>query len=150
MSDVNVQNTLEVTDLDEFNQETFLQTNKKTTATYRTALAQAIGTTGVIAKVVKMAFGTGGEVDSQDNPAPPTDDGDLNTVVLTKNIKSITYPVPTSVCFEAEITAGEVTAAINEVALIDDQERTVAKMRLLTSKGVDAESGLNFKWTVEF
>lgn len=150
MSDINVQNSLEVTALGDFNQDTFLQTNKKTTATYRAALAQAIGTTSTIAKVTKMAFGTGGEVDDQDNPVAPTDDGPLNNVVLSKTIKSVTYPIATSVCFEAEISAGEITAAINEVALIDDQERTVAKMRLLTSKGVDAESGLNFKWTVEF
>ena len=127
-----------------------LKSNKKTTTDYRTAFAQAIGTTGTISKIVKMAFGTDGEDDGQGNPAPPTDNGPLNNVVLTKNIKEVTYPVETSVCFEAEIEAGEYTGAINEVALIDEQEQTAAKMRLLTSKGVDAESGAIFKWTVEF
>ena len=97
-----------------------------------------------------MAFGIAGETDEQGNPAPPTDNGSLNNVVLTKNIKEVTYPVETSVCFEAEIEAGEYTGAINEVALIDEEEETAAKMRLLTSKGVDAESGAIFKWTVEF
>lgn len=133
-----------------FDNDTFLKSNKKTTATYRAALAQAIGTTGTIAKVISMAFGTGGETDSQGNPAPPSDDGNLNTVVLTKPITAVTYPVATSVAFEAEVTAGEFTGLINEVALVDDQNRTAAKIRLLTSKGVDAESGLHFKWTVEF
>lgn len=136
--------------LAEFNQDTFLQFNKKTTTDYRAAFAQAIGATGTIAKIVKMAFGTAGEVDGQGNPAPPSDNGNLNNVVLTKNIKEVTYPVETSVCFEAEIEAGDYTGDINEVALIDEEEQTAAKMRLLTSKGVDAESGAIFKWTVEF
>lgn len=136
--------------LAEFNQDTFLQSNKKTTTDYRAAFAQAIGTTGTIAKIVKMAFGTAGEVDEQGNPAPPSDNGNLNNVVLTKDITSVTYPVETSVCFEAEIKAGDYTGDINEVALIDEEERTAAKMRLLTSKGIDAESGAVFRWTIEF
>ena len=91
------------------------------------------------------------------------DEGILNVAILQqsakyasfleevdKNIKEVTYPVETSVCFEAEIEAGEYTGAINEVALIDEEEETAAKMRLLTSKGVDAESGAIFKLTVEF
>lgn len=136
--------------LADFNTDTFLQSNKKTTTDYRAAFAQAIGTTGRISKIVKMAFGIAGETDEQGNPAPPTDNGSLNNVVLTKAITSVTYPFETSVCFEAEIEAGEYTGAINEVALIDEEEQTAAKMRLLTSKGVDAESGAIFKWTVEF
>ena len=136
--------------LAEFNQDTFLQSNKKTTTDYRAAFAQAIGTTGTIAKIVKMAFGTAGEVDGQGNPAPPSDNGNLNNVVLTKTIKNVTYPVETSVQFEAEIEAGDYTGDINEVALIDEDDRTAAKMRLLTSKGIDAESGAVFRWTVEF
>lgn len=136
--------------LAEFNQDTFLQSNKKTTTDYRAAFAQAIGTTGTIAKIVKMAFGTAGEVDEQGNPAPPSDNGNLNNVVLTKDITAVTYPVETSVCFEAEIKAGDYTGDINEVALIDEEERTAAKMRLLTSKGIDAESGAVFRWTIEF
>ena len=140
----------EAVPLAEFNQDTFLQSNKKTTTDYRAAFAQAIGTTGQIAKIVKMAFGIAGETDDQGNPAPPSDNGNLNNVVLTKDITSVTYPFETSVCFEAEIEAGEYTGAINEVALIDEEEQTAAKMRLLTSKGVDAESGAIFKWTVEF
>ena len=136
--------------LAEFNQDTFLQSNKKTTTDYRAAFAQAIGTTGTIAKIVKMAFGTAGEVDGQGNPAPPSDNGNLNNVVLTKNITSVTYPVETSVQFEDEIEAGDYTGNINEVALIDEEERTAAKMRLLTSKGIDAESGAVFRWTIEF
>ena len=136
--------------LADFNTDTFLQSNKKTTTDYRAAFAQAIGTTGTIAKIVKMAFGTAGEVDGQGNPAPPSDNGNLNNVVLTKDITSVTYPVETSVCFEAEIEAGDYTGDINEVALIDEDDRTAAKMRLLTSKGIDAESGAVFRWTGEF
>lgn len=128
----------------------FLASNKRTTEDYRAALAQAIGTTGKIAKVVKMAFGVGGEADLQGNPMPPTGNGPLNDVVLTKAIAEVTYPVATTVCFMAEIAMGEVTAAINEVALVDEDDNTVAKMRLLTSKGTDAESGLIFRWYVEF
>ena len=151
---INPTQTLEINGkpapLAEFNQDTFLQSNKKTTTDYRAAFAQAIGTTGTIAKIVKMAFGTNGEIDSHGNPALPSDNGNLNNTVLTKNIKTVTYPVNTSVCFEAEIEAGDYTGNINEVALIDEEERTAAKMRLLTSKGIDAESGAVFRWTIEF
>jgi len=128
----------------------FFLSNKKTTTDYRAALAQAIGTTGTIAKIVKMSFGTGGETDDQGNPAPPGNNGPLNMPVLTVDIKSVTYPVSTTVCFEAEIPIGTVTAAINEVALIAEGDVTAARMRLLTSKGTDAESGLVFKWNMEF
>ena len=128
----------------------FFQSNKKTTIDYRAALANAIGTSGSIAKIVSMAFGTGGEIDAQGNPAAPSENGPLQTLVLTKAIKTVSYPVATTACFEAEIEAGEVTAAINEAALIDANGNTAAKMRLLTSKGTDAESGLIFKWYVEF
>lgn len=151
---INPKQTLEINGkpapLAEFNQDTFLQSNKKTTTDYRAAFAQAIGTTGTIAKIVKMAFGIAGETDEQGNPAPPSDNGNLNNVVLTKDITSVTYPVETSVQFEAEIEAGDYTGAINEVALIDEEDRTAAKMRLLTSKGIDAESGAVFRWTIEF
>ncbi len=130
--------------------EDFFLSNKKTTTDYRAALAQGVGSTGVISKITKMAFGTAGEVDEQGNPSPPSDNGDLNTVVLMKNIQAVTYPVNTTVCFEAEIAVGEITAAINEVALIAEDGTTAAKMRLLTSKGTDAESGLIFRWYMEF
>lgn len=129
----------------------FLKSNKKITTDYRTKYAQAVGTTGQIARIVKMAFGTAGETDSQGNPAPPIENGPLQNSVLIKDIKSITYPVPTTVCFEAEILAADgITAAINEIALIDEDNNTAAKIRLLTSKGVDAESGLIFRWYMEF
>lgn len=143
---INTTHTLSVNDMN----EDFLMSNKKTTTDYRTAMAQAVGTTGTIAKVTQMAFGIAGETDEQGNPLPPTDNGPLNETVLTKEIKAVTYPVSTTVCFEAEIRKGEITAAINEVALLADDGMTAAKMRLLTSKGTDAESGLTFRWYVEF
>lgn len=132
------------------NVDDFFLGNKKTTTDYRAAMAQAIGTTGTISIVSKMAFGTGGEVDDQGNPAPPADNGPLNAQVIEKDIVEVTYPVPTTVCFEARIQQGEVTAAINEVALVAADGTVAARMRLLTSKGTDAESGLIFKWYVEF
>lgn len=94
MSNVNTTHTLTVNGVgvqrqSEFDQDTFLKSNKKTTTDYRTAFAQAIGTTGRISKIVKMAFGIAGETDEQGNPAPPTDNGPLNNVVLTKNIKEV-------------------------------------------------------------
>lgn len=89
-----------------------------------------------------MAFGTGGEVDEQGNPAPPSDNGPLNNVVLTKAITAVTYPVDTTVQFTAEILAGDVTAIINEIALIDENENTAAKMRLLTPKVLTTKADL--------
>lgn len=110
-----------------------------------------MGTTGSIAKITKMAFGVGGEADAQGNPLPPTDTGGLNEQVLIKNIVSVTYPVPTTVKFRAEIVKGELTsAAINEVALVAEDGTTAAKMRCLTSKGIDAESGGVFDFAMEF
>lgn len=156
MSNVNTKQSLTINDEAtaiaeaDFDKSTFLKSNKKTTTDYRAAFAQAIGTTGAIAKITQMAFGTAGESDEQGNPLPPTDNGALNNVVLTKDIKAVTYPVSTSVCFEAEVLAGEYTGDINEVALVNAEGTTAAKMRLLTSKGIDAESGAVFKWTVEF
>lgn len=143
---VNTTHTLSVNDMN----EDFLMSNKKTTVDYRAAMAQAVGTTGMISKITHMAFGIAGETDAQGNPLPPADNGPLNQTVLTKPVKTVTYPVSTTVCFEAEIRKGEITAAINEVALLADDGMTAAKMRLLTSKGTDAESGLTFRWYVEF
>lgn len=91
-----------------------------------------------------------GVTDAQGNPAVPTDNGPLNRVVLTKDITGITYPIPTTVQFEVEIQPDEFTGEINEVALIDKAGNTAAKMRLLTDKGIDAESGAIFRWQVEF
>lgn len=141
-----VVNTLSVTD----GNDQFFLSNKKTTTDYRAALAQAVGTTGTIPKIVKMAFGTGGESDDQGNPLPPSDNGPLNNQVLVKDISSVSYPVPTTVKFRAEVQKGDTTAAINEVALIAADGTVAAKMRMLTSKGIDAESGAIFDWSMEF
>ena len=59
MSNVNTTHTLTVNGVgvqSEFDQDTFLKSNKKTTTDYRTAFAQAIGTTGRISKIVKMCY----------------------------------------------------------------------------------------------
>lgn len=141
-----VVNTLSVTD----GNDQFFLSNKKTTTDYRAALAQAVGTTGTISRIVKMAFGTGGESDDQGNPLPPSDNGPLNNQVLEKDITSVSYPVPTTVKFRAEVQKGDTTAAINEVALIAEDGTVAAKMRMLTSKGIDAESGAIFDWSMEF
>lgn len=140
----NITNTLSI------NNDDFLLSNKKTTTDYRTDLAQAVGTTGSIPKITKMAFGNDGEHDDQGNPLPPSDNGPLNNVVLTKDVKTVAYPVSTTVCFEAEILAGELTLSINEAALIAEDGTTAAKMRMLTPKGVDGESGLIVRWNMEF
>lgn len=132
------------------NAAAFLENNKKTTDYYRAAMAQAVGTTGTITKITQMAFGDEGETDSQGNPAPPTASGDLNHTVLTVDIDSITFPADNKVCFQATIEAGATTSVINEVALIDEDGETCAKIRLLTGKGVDDETSLVFKWTMEF
>lgn len=128
----------------------FLSNNKLTTTAYRALLAQAVGTTGTIEKITKMAFGDQGETDDQGNPAPPTATGDLNHVVATVDLDSVTYTADNIVCFAATLAKGSVTTGINEVALITEGCKTAAKMRLLTSKGVDAEAKLTFKWSIEF
>lgn len=149
---VNAMNTLTANDvqLEAVNPDDFLANNKRTTEFWRAALAQAIATTGKIDIVKQIAFGTGGEADDQGNPLPPTGNGNLNNVVLVKDVIEVTFPVPATACFKAEIQKGEITAEINEVALLDSKGNTVAKMRLLTRKGLDAETSLIFRWYVEF
>lgn len=132
------------------NNDSFFNVNKLTTDNYRDAMAHAVGSTGTIARVTKMGFGDQGDIDSDGNPVPPTSTGPLNHVILVKNVNEITYPEPYTVCFRAEIDPGEITAEINEVALMDDDENTLAKIRLFNGKGVDEESGLVFKWKMEF
>lgn len=128
----------------------FLNNNKVTTALYRRLLAHAVGETGTISKITQMAFGDAGETDDQGNPAPPIETGTLNHVVLTKTLDSVTFPSDNAVTFQATVNAGEITKDINEIALIDEAGETAAKIRLLTSKGVDAETSRVFKWTLEF
>ena len=128
----------------------FLANNKLTTVVYRGLLAQAVGSTGTIERITKMAFGDQGETDDQGNPAPPTATGDLNNVVATVDLDSVTFTADNIVCFQATLEKGSTSAAINEVALVTEGGKTAAKMRLLTSKGVDAETQLVFKWSIEF
>lgn len=129
----------------------FLKNNKLTTALYRKLLAQAVGETGTISKITQMAFGDAGETDEQGNPAPPKETGDLNNVVITKDLDSISFSADNVVVFQATLEAGEAKATnINEIALIDEAGETAAKIRLLTAKGVDDETSLVFKWSLEF
>ena len=129
----------------------FLKNNKVTTALYRKLLAQAVGKTGTISKITQMAFGDAGETDEQGNPAPPKETGDLNNVVLTKDLDTVYFSADNVVVFQATLEAGDAKATnINEIALIDEAGETAAKIRLLTSKGVDAETSLVFKWSLEF
>ncbi len=128
----------------------FLANNKLTTTVYRGLLAQAVGNTGTIERITKMAFGDQGGTDDQGNPAPPSATGDLNNTVATVDLDSVTYTADNIVCFTATLEKGAVSTAINEVALITEGGKTAAKMRLLTSKGVDAETQLVFKWSIEF
>ena len=147
MSDVDIIQTLSIDGTDA---DTFLQSNKKTTTDYRAAFAKAAGSTGTLSKITQMAFGDQGETDAQGNPAVPTDNGPLNHVVLTKDIKAVDFPVSTTVQFTAEIEANDFTGSINEVALIAEDGTTASKMRLLTDKGIDSESGAIFRWQMEF
>lgn len=128
----------------------FLSENKVTTTLYRGLLAQAVGKTGTIEKITKMAFGDQGETDDTGQPAPPSADGNLNHTVLTVNISKIEFTADNIVCFTATIAKGATTASINEVALITSAGKTACKMRLATDKGVDAETALTFKWSIEF
>ena len=128
----------------------FLSENKVTTTLYRGLLAQAVGKTGTIEKITQMAFGDQGETDDSGNPAPPSSEGDLNHTVLTVKISSVTYTASNIVCFTATIAKGATNASINEVALITSGGKTACKMRLASDKGVDAETALTFKWSIEF
>ncbi len=128
----------------------FYAINKVTTQAFREALAQAIGNTGNISKIIKIALGNGGDVDSQGNPAPPSDTGDLNNVILTKDIQTVLHPDTGSVEFQVELEAGELTGNINELALIDENGVTCAKTRLANDMGVNNDVGLVLAWTITF
>lgn len=60
MSDVTVNQVLTANNEELATIDDFFLSNKKTTTDYRAALAQAVGSTGIISKITKMAFGTGG------------------------------------------------------------------------------------------
>ena len=128
----------------------FLANNKLMTVAYRGLLAKAVGSTGTIDKITKMAFGDKGETDEQGNPAPPSNTGDLNHVVATSDIETVEFPTDNMVRFTTTLAAGTVATGINEVALVTEGGVTAAKMRLLTSKGVDVETNLIFTWSIEF
>lgn len=128
----------------------FLANNKLMTAAYRGLIAKAVGSTGTIDKITKMAFGDKGETDEQGNPAPPSNTGDLNNVVATADIEKIEFPSDNLVSFTTTLAAGTAATGINEVALVTEGGVTAAKMRLLTSKGVDVETSLIFTWSIEF
>lgn len=128
----------------------FLSENKVTTTLYRGLLAQAVGKTGTIEPITQMAFGDQGETDDSGNPAPPSAEGDLNHTVLTVNIESVDFTADNIVCFTASVAKGATDASINEVALITSGGKTACKMRLASDKGVDAETSLMFKWSIEF
>ena len=128
----------------------FLSENKVTTTLYRGLLAQAVGKTGTIEKITQMAFGDQGETDDSGNPAPPSSEGDLNHIVLTVDIESVDFTADNIVCFTATVAKGATDASINEVALITSGGKTACKMRLASDKGVDAETSLIFKWSIEF
>lgn len=128
----------------------FLSENKVTTTLYRGLLAQAVGKTGTIERITQMAFGDQGETDDQGKPAPPSSEGDLNHTVLTVDIESVDFTADNIVCFTATVEKGATDASINEVALITSGGKTACKMRLASDKGVDAETSLMFKWSIEF
>lgn len=128
--------------------------NSVTAAKARAKFAQAHGTTGTLAKVVKMAFGDGG-VDGSNQPiAPVTGDPvagiSLGNELLRKNLESVAYPVPTTVRFEGKLAEIELNGYdISEVALVDENDDIVA-IKTFTPKGKDAESELVFRWDEEF
>lgn len=128
--------------------------NSVTAAKARAKFAQAHGTTGTLAKVVKMAFGDGG-VDGGGQPIPPVT-GDpvvgltLGNELLRKDLESVSYPVPTTARFEGKLTEAELNGYdISEIALVDENDDIVA-VKTFTGKGKDEESELVFRWDEEF
>ena len=133
------------------NEEDFYKINKVTTDFYRDALAQAIGSSGTLPVIKKMAFGDQGNVDSYGNPAPPDGATPLNHVVVVKEIEKTTFTDTGKVTFEAQIVAGDIgDTEINELALLDETERTCAKIRLANDMGINQEIGAVIRWTVSF
>lgn len=124
--------------------------NSVTTATARAKFAQAHGSTGLLSKVVKMAFGTGG-VDGSNNPiAPVTSATGLTTEVLRKDLDSVSFPTATTVRFTGTLLEAEGNGSdISEIALVDADGDVVA-IKTFTKKSKDAESQLVFLWDEEF
>lgn len=124
--------------------------NSVTTVKARAKFAQAHGTTGALAKVVKMAFGDGG-TDANNVPIPPITGAEaLGHELLRKNLASVSYPVPTTVRFTGTLDEADLIGQdISEVALVDENDDIVA-IKTFTQKGKDAESQLVFQWDEEF
>lgn len=128
----------------------FLSENKITTKLYRKLLAHAVGETGTIDRITKMAFGDQGETDDSGQPAVPSSEGDLNHTILTVDISSVEFTDDNIVCFTGNIEKGGLSGTVNEVALLSSSGETACKMRLASDKGVDSETSLQIKWSIEF
>lgn len=126
--------------------------NSVTSKEAREIFAQAHGSTGVVPKVVQMAFGNGG-VDGSNVPIPPSATAkplSLGNQLLVKAIESVSYPVSTTVRFTCRLLSTELNGYdISEAALVDSVGHVVAK-KTFTKKGKDNETELVFEWDEEF
>lgn len=133
------------------NEEEFYKVNKVTTVNYRVALAKAIGETGTLPVIKQIAFGDKGDVDSYGNPTTPNDSSDLNRQLIAKDITKVSFSGDGSVTFETELSAGDIqSTGVNELALIDENGDTAAKIRLASDMGINREIGAIVRWTVIF
>ena len=128
----------------------FFTVNKKPTHAMRDAIVRALGSGDTLPQITRMQFGTGGAVDDSGNPLPPTDTGGLNNAVLTVPISVVEYIGKGAVRLTGRIEPDTLYDNINEAALLSSDGTAFAKYRMLTAKGMDAETGIIFEWTLEF
>ncbi|EIW19902.1 MULTISPECIES: phage tail protein [Pelosinus] len=121
-----------------------------TTVKGREKFAQAHGTSGVLPKIVKMAFGDGGVDGSLEPVAPVTELTELGNELLRKDLEAVSYPVTTTVRYTGRLLTTELNGMnINEIALVDADGDVIAIKRF-TNKGKDVDSELVFDWNEEF
>ncbi|MCC3382086.1 phage tail protein [Paenibacillus farraposensis] len=116
-----------------------------TTAYAREQMARARAEGGILTKVVKMAFGSGG-VDQSGKPLPL--DGTeqaLKKELVQKDITSFEFIAPATIRYTCSLTETELAGeTINELALVDSAGKLTA-IRTMTNKIKDSDMEFIFE-----
>lgn len=121
-----------------------------TTNKVRAKLARALGVTGRLPIVTHMAFGTGG-VTADNVPIAPTPDMNaLRREVFRIPVSEVTFPVPTTVQFLAELSLPAHNGhELSELAIVDEDGDLVGIQSFSIITKQDRVT-LKFYWICEF
>ncbi|MCV9949394.1 phage tail-collar fiber domain-containing protein [Paenibacillus sp. BT-177] len=116
-----------------------------TTAYAREQMARARAEGGMLTKVVKMAFGSGG-VDQAGKPLPlEGTEQVLKKELIQKDITNSEFIAPATIRYTCSLAENELVGeAINELALVDSAGKLTA-VRTMTNKVKDSDMEFIFE-----